>query len=384
MRLLDLVEQHDLVGPAPHRLGQRAAFLVADIARRRADQAGDRVLLHVLGHVDAHERRVVVEQEAGERLGQLGLADARGAEEHERADRPVRVLQPGPGAPDRGRDRLHRLPLADDALGQRLLHGQQLLALALQHLVHRHAGPARDHAATWAGVTASSIMPSRPPGLRLDLGELLLQPRDHPVGELTRALVLALALGRGQLVARLVELLLEAGGRAELVLLGLPPGGDRRRALLEIGQLLLQADQPVARGGIGLLLERLGLDLEPHDLAVDRIELFRLRIDLHAQARAGLVDQVDRLVGQEPVGDVAVRERRRPPPGPNPGCARVVLLVLLLQAAQDRGPCPPRSAPTRRPAGSGGRARRPSRRACGTRPAWSRRRSAARAGERGL
>ena len=38
MRLLDLVEQHDLIGPPAHRLGQRAAFVVADIARRRADQ----------------------------------------------------------------------------------------------------------------------------------------------------------------------------------------------------------------------------------------------------------------------------------------------------------------------------------------------------------
>ena len=77
MRLLDLVEQHHLVGPPPHRLGQRPALLVADIARRRTDQPGDRVLLHIFGHVDAHERGVVVEQEARQRLGQLGLADAR-------------------------------------------------------------------------------------------------------------------------------------------------------------------------------------------------------------------------------------------------------------------------------------------------------------------
>jgi hypothetical protein len=38
---------------------------------------------------------LVVEQELGERLGQLGLADAGRAQEHERADRPVRVLQAG-------------------------------------------------------------------------------------------------------------------------------------------------------------------------------------------------------------------------------------------------------------------------------------------------
>ena len=76
MRLLDLVEQHHLVGPAPHGFGQHAAFLVADIARRCADQPCDRVLLHEFAHVDAHHRAVIVEQEAGECLGQFGLAHA--------------------------------------------------------------------------------------------------------------------------------------------------------------------------------------------------------------------------------------------------------------------------------------------------------------------
>jgi len=38
MRLLDLVEQHDAVGPTTHRLGELPAFLVADVAGRRADE----------------------------------------------------------------------------------------------------------------------------------------------------------------------------------------------------------------------------------------------------------------------------------------------------------------------------------------------------------
>ena len=75
VRFLDLVEQHHLIRPPPHRFGQRATFLVADIAGRRPDQARHRVLLHVFRHVDTDERALVVEQEFGERLGQLGLAD---------------------------------------------------------------------------------------------------------------------------------------------------------------------------------------------------------------------------------------------------------------------------------------------------------------------
>ena len=58
----------------------------------------------------------------------------------------LRILQAGARAPHRGRHRLHGLLLADDALGEFVLHAQQLLLLAFQHAVDRHAGPARDHA----------------------------------------------------------------------------------------------------------------------------------------------------------------------------------------------------------------------------------------------
>ena len=96
--LLDLVEEHDGVGPAADRLGELAALVVADVAGRGTDQARDRVLLGVLAHVDAHDRALVVEEEVRERLGQLGLADAGRPEEQERAGRPVGVGDAGPRA----------------------------------------------------------------------------------------------------------------------------------------------------------------------------------------------------------------------------------------------------------------------------------------------
>ena len=58
--------------------------------------------------------------------------------------------------------------------------------------------------------------------------------------------------------------------------------------------------------------------------------------DLHAQPRGRLVDEVDRLVGQEAVGDVAVRQRRGRDERRIGHAHAVVLLVLLLEAAQDR------------------------------------------------
>ena len=98
VRLLDLVEQDHLIGSAAHRLGQGPAFLVSDIAGRRADDAGDRVLFHIFGHVEAGDGVFVVEQELGQSLGQLRLADAGGPQEHEAANGAVGVLQAGAGA----------------------------------------------------------------------------------------------------------------------------------------------------------------------------------------------------------------------------------------------------------------------------------------------
>ena len=102
------------------------------------------------------------------------------------------------------------------------------------------------------------------------------------------------------------------------------------------------------------------------------------RVDLHAQPRRGLVDEVDRLVGQEAVGDVAVREHGGRDERGVADAHAVVRLVALLEPAQDRDRVGDASARRRRPARSAARAPRPSRCACGTRRASSRRCSAAR------
>src|SRR5262249_3288798 len=95
MRLLDLVEEHDRVRAPPHLLGEEAALFVADVAGRRAEQARDRELLHVLRHVHADERVLVTEEVLGQRTGKLGLSHAGRAEEDERADWALGVLEPG-------------------------------------------------------------------------------------------------------------------------------------------------------------------------------------------------------------------------------------------------------------------------------------------------
>ena len=81
--LLDLVEENHAVGPAADGFGKLAAFLVTDVAGRRADEPGHGVFLHVFAHVDADDVFLAVEERFGEGAGQLGFADTGGAEENE-------------------------------------------------------------------------------------------------------------------------------------------------------------------------------------------------------------------------------------------------------------------------------------------------------------
>ena len=94
VRLLDLVEQHHRVGVLADRVHEQAALLEADVAGRRADEPGHRVLLRELAHVVAME---LVAQVARELLGQLRLAHAGGAGEQEGAGGALRA-DPGPPA----------------------------------------------------------------------------------------------------------------------------------------------------------------------------------------------------------------------------------------------------------------------------------------------
>ena len=81
VRLLDLVKEDHRIGPSPHRLGELATLVVPHIARGSANQTRHGVLLHILGHVQAHQVALVVEQKLGQRPGQLGLAHPGGAQE---------------------------------------------------------------------------------------------------------------------------------------------------------------------------------------------------------------------------------------------------------------------------------------------------------------
>src|SRR4051794_14694061 len=274
MRLLDLVEEDHGVALAADSLSELTALVEADVAWRRTDEPAHVVAFHELAHVDLDERVLGPEHVFRERLRELGLPDAGWAEEDERADRSLGVLEPGARATDGLRDRRDRLFLTDDPRVERVLHLQKALRLLLGDPGDRDTGPHRH-----------------------DLGDLLL-----------------VDLGRlgGDLRLPVAAQLLDGLARSRLLL-------AKRRGLL----VLLRVDR-------GVLLLR-----DPLEILLRGPQIGRCGRVAKADAATGLVDEVDRLVWKMPVGDVADREVCR---GTNRVVGDddlVVLLVALADAEQD-------------------------------------------------
>ena len=161
------------------------------------------MLLHVLGHVDADHRPLVVEEELGQRAGQLGLADARRPEEEERPDGTVGVAQPGAAAPDGVGHGGDRLVLPHHALVEGGLQPHQLLHLALQEARDGDAGPAADHLGDVLGVDL--LLQEARAGLQLGqvvvgVGDAAFQLRQLAVADGRRAGQVGVALQPGRLL----------------------------------------------------------------------------------------------------------------------------------------------------------------------------------------
>ncbi len=202
---------------------------------------------------------------------------------------------------------------------------------------------------------SSSSMCSR----RADSSSVSLNTRDAGGGGEDLGDQLLVDLGDDVHVAGLPLLLALGLGREQLLL-----GVAQRRGLLEV----LRVDRRL------LLAAHLG------DLLVELAQVRRRRHPADPQPRAGLVDQVDRLVRQEPVVDVPVGQRRRRHERGVGDGDPVVRLVPVAQALEDLdGVGQVRLGHLDRLEAALER-RRPSRCACGTRRAWWRRWSAAHRG----
>ena len=117
-----------------HRVGQLAAGVEADVARRRAEQAGAGVLFGEFAHVETQVGALVAEYQLRERLRQFGLAHAGRPREEQHAARPaaararLRAGQPHHRALQDVERLDHRRVLALDAIFDERLRVADLFA----------------------------------------------------------------------------------------------------------------------------------------------------------------------------------------------------------------------------------------------------------------
>src|ERR1039458_2123416 len=231
------------------------------------------MFLHELGHVEADQRFFGAEHELRQGARDFGLADARGAEEQERADGAVRVLQASTRTADGASQSADRLVLRNDALVQLFLDTQQFLRLFFFDRGDGHAGPARDHVFDVFAV-------------------------DHAGG-------------------RLVQMIFFAQGAQVLALFAFFIRVETR--LLEL----------VVRDGVFHAMH------DELDALLDFGQFFGQRSLSQLYSCSGFVDQVDGLVWKETVGYVAARVRDREVDGVVGVGDGVEFLVAILDAEQN-------------------------------------------------
>ncbi len=142
VRLFHFVQKKDAMRVLVHAIGQHAALVKPDIARRRADQTGNRVLFHVFRHVEADQFHA---KRRGKLLCHLGLADARRPGEEVVADGLFRFAQAGTRQLDGRAERGDRLVLTEDHALEGLFQIAQGFRVVLRDGLRGNSGDLGDH-----------------------------------------------------------------------------------------------------------------------------------------------------------------------------------------------------------------------------------------------
>ena len=218
---------------------------------------------------------------------------------------------------------------------QGVIEMQSLILLGFRQLCDRNVGPAGNNLCDL--ILGDCLVHERevlPLHLRLLGCELFLQLGELAVLKLCGLVQVIGLLRRLNFVVRVLNLLPDLGELRDTCLLILPLCLGLGKRCLLLGELFLDGLESLLREVVGLLPERRRLDFELHAAAVHLVEFRRQRVELGLNHRAGFIDQVDGLVGQEAVGDIAVREHRRADQRAVLNLHMVVVLVALLQAAE--------------------------------------------------
>ena len=280
----------------------------------------------------------IVKQAGCQRLGQLGFADARRAEEQETADRPVRIRNPRPRAEYGFGNLCHSLVLADHTLMQDILQMKQLLPLSFHQLADRDSGPPGYDPGNF--LFGHGIM-DKGTGFFLFAAlfrflQAFFQGGQIRILQLCRRFVFISELSVLDIAFQLFDLPLQRFDFVHAVFFRFPAGFHLIELILEFRQLCTQFFQSIQRKLIRFLFQRHFFDLQLHNLPPHIVQFRRHGVNLRPDLRAGFIHQVDCLIRQKPICNIPIGQCR--------GCHQsiivdahtVVYFVAFFQSAQDR------------------------------------------------
>ena len=163
----------------------------------------------------------------------------------------------------------------------------------------------------------------------------LFQRGDLAVLELGGLVQVVLPLGLLQLGVGALQVLPQLLDLADGLLLVVPLGLLGLEFLPHVRQFLLDLRQMFLGQTVGLLFQGGLFDLVLDDLPLDHIQLGGHGVNLRADHGAGLVDEVDGLVREEPVGDIPVGQGGRGDDGAVLDFHPVEDLIPLFQTSKD-------------------------------------------------
>src|SRR5699024_10156367 len=250
-------------------------------------------------------------------------------------DRPLFVLQTGARTANGIRDRFHSLILTDHTFVEFSFQMHQLLALTLQHFSYRNAGPARDNFSDI--FTFYFFLQHGAPFLDFSqLGLRFFQVRfqlvDGTIPKLGYLFVVTLAFGLFCFITRGFDGLFEIACFLDELSFLIPLRLHSVALLFQIRQLFINALDL----GFGIVaLQGFAFNLQLAYLSLNAVQFFGHRVDLQAQPRGCLINQVDSLIGQKALGDVTVRQLGRADDRTVSDTYTVMQFISLLEPAQD-------------------------------------------------
>ena len=144
MSLLNLIKKQYTVRISADLLTELAAFFISYISRRRTDQLGDTVFLHIFGHIYTNHRLFTSKDSFCQSLGKFCLTNTCRSKKKERTNGTVRIFKSYSSPFHCLRNSFHCLILSDHTFMKFFLQTSKTFGFSLCQFLKRNLCPVRN------------------------------------------------------------------------------------------------------------------------------------------------------------------------------------------------------------------------------------------------